>query len=87
MSGCILLNPVFGRKNIPVIFRIAFTLALTVFTYPYVPVQSVKINSAIVFAVCAVKEFLIGFIVGFLMQMMQSVIIMAGEHIRMENCD
>ncbi len=84
MSGCILLNPVFGRKNIPVIFRIAFTLALTVFTYPYVPVQSVKINSAIVFAVCAVKEFLIGFIVGFLMQMMQSVIIMAGEQMDMQ---
>ena len=84
MSGCILQNPIFGRKNVPVIFRIALSVALTVFTYPYVPVQTVQIHSALVFTVCAVKEFLIGFLVSLLMQMTQSVIIMAGEQMDMQ---
>ena len=84
MSGCILLNPIFGRKNIPPIFRIALTLALTVFSYPYVPAQTVQIHSALVFTICATKEFLIGFIVSFFMQMIQSVIIMAGEQMDMQ---
>lgn len=77
-------QPNFGRKNIPPIFRIALTLALTVFTYPYVPAQTVQIHSALVFTICAAKEFLIGFIVSFFMQMIQSVIIMAGEQMDMQ---
>lgn len=84
MSGCILFNPILGRKNIPTVVRTALSLMLTFFTYPFVPSQTLQINSAVVFTVCAIKELLIGFMVGFVIQMIQSVIIMAGEQMDMQ---
>jgi flagellar biosynthetic protein FliR len=79
MSGCVLFNPILGRNNIPVIFRVALSLLLSLFTYPFVPSQALQISSPIVFTECAVKEVMVGFLVGFIIQMIQSVIIMAGE--------
>jgi flagellar biosynthetic protein FliR len=79
MSGCVLFNPIIGRQNIPAIFRVGLSVMLTVFTYPFVPQQELNISSPVVFAVCAGKELLIGFAVGFLIQMIESVLIMAGE--------
>lgn len=84
MSGCILFNPILGRRNIPPVFRAAFSLMLTIFTYPFIPQQTLHISSPVVFTVCAVKELLIGFIIGLLMQMIQAVIIMAGEQMDMQ---
>ena len=84
MSGCILFNPILGRKNITAIVRVALALMLTIFTYPFVPQQTLNISSPIVFTVCAVKELLIGFTVGFLIQMIMSVFIMAGEQMDMQ---
>lgn len=84
MSGCILFNPIFGRNNIPTTVKIALSLLLSLFTYPFVPHQTLQINSVIVFTACAVKELMIGFLVGFIIQMIESVIIMAGEQMDMQ---
>lgn len=84
MSGCILFNPIFGRKNIPNLARAALCLMLTLFTYPFLPQQTLEISKPIVFVVCGVKELLIGLIIGFLIQMIQSVFIMAGEQMDMQ---
>lgn len=86
MTGCVVFNPILGRRNIPVMFRVAFSVILTLFLYPFVPAQqqNLQISSPVVFTVCAVKELLIGFLVGFVMQMTQAVIIMAGEQMDMQ---
>ena len=84
MSGCILFNPIYGRRNIPGIVRAALAMMLTLFTYPFLPKQTLDISSPIVFTVCAVKELLIGLAIGFIIQMIQSVIIMAGEQMDMQ---
>lgn len=84
MSGCILFNPILGRKNIPTVARVAFSLMLTLFTYPFIPQQTLHISSPVVFVVCSVKELLIGFAVGVLIQMIMSVFIMAGEQMDMQ---
>ncbi len=84
MSGCILFNPIFGRRNIPAVVRVALSLMLTIFTYPFIPQRALHIASPIVFAVCGAKELLVGFAVGFLIQMIMSVFIMAGEQMDMQ---
>lgn len=84
MSGCVLFNPIFGRKNIPNLARVALCLMLTLFTYPFLPKQTLEISKPVVFVVCGAKELLIGLIIGFLIQMIQSVIIMAGEQMDMQ---
>ena len=84
MSGCVLFNPIVGRRNIPPVFRAGLSLMLTIFTCPFVPQQALHISSPVVFAVCAVKELLIGFTVGFMIQMIESVLIMAGEQMDLQ---
>ncbi len=84
MSGCILFNPIFGRKNVPAIFRVTFAFMLSLFTYSFVPQKAVEVTSVGVFFICAVKDFLVGFAIGSILQMAQSVIIMAGEQMDMQ---
>jgi flagellar biosynthetic protein FliR len=84
MSGCVLFNPILGRKNLPAVIRVGLAAMLTVFTYPFVPHQSLQINSVLVMMVCCIKELLIGMAVGFILQLFQSVIIMGGEQMDMQ---
>lgn len=84
MSGCILFNPILGRRNLPAVVRIGLSLMLTVFTYPLVPQQNPQISSFLVMSLACLKELLIGFVVGFIIEMFLSVIIMGGEQIDMQ---
>ena len=79
ISGCILFNPILGRKNIPPIFNVGLCLLLTFFSYPLVPQQTLAINSPLVFCVFAVRELLLGLIIGYIIQLFLSVLIMSGE--------
>lgn len=79
MSGCILFNPILGRRNIPIIFKIGLTMALSLFAFQMVSSQSFEIHSFLVFVVSAVRELAIGFVIGFVIQLFVSVIIMGGE--------
>ena len=84
MSGCILFNPIFGRNTVPALVRVAISMVLTVFAYPLIPSQNPEINSATVLVICGMKELLIGFIVGLVIQFFLSVIIMGGEIMDMQ---
>lgn len=84
MSGCILFNPIFGRRNIPVVIKIGLSLMLSVFTYNLVPVQHLAISSFLVFFVELLKELMVGFIVGYVIQLFLSVILMSGETMDMQ---
>jgi len=84
MSGCIMFNPILGRRNLPTIFQVGLTLMLTLFSYPLVPTQTLEIGSYLVFFVVAIKELLVGFIIGFVIQMFMSIIQVSGEMIDMQ---
>lgn len=84
MSGCILFNPVLGRKNIPGIVRAALSMVLTLFAYRLVPAQGLHIDSLLVFVLCALKELAVGFILGYVIQLFLSVFIMSGEMMDMQ---
>ena len=84
MSGCVLFNPILGRNNLPIQVRVGLSMMLSIFTYPLVPQQNLQISSFLVMAIACMKELLIGFVVGFIVQMFLSVIIMGGEQIDMQ---
>lgn len=80
MSGCVLFNPILGRRNIPNVVKIGLTLLLSLFAYRVTPASAApEIHSLIVLFVCGVKELLVGFLVGFVIQLFLSVIVMGGE--------
>jgi len=79
MSGAVLLNPLFGRRNVPGLVRAGLSLALTVCVYPLIERVDLGKIKPLVFAVLALKEFFVGFAIGFIMQLVFSSVITAGE--------
>lgn len=84
MSGCIMFNPILGRRNIPNIFKIGLSLILSLFTYQAIPTKTLQIHSFLTFFLLSIRELFIGFIIGFVLQLFMSVIVMGGEIIDMQ---
>ena len=84
ISGAILFNPFLGRRNVPAIAKMGLAIAVGIGVLPALPTQSHNIDSIIVFSVIALKEFFIGFVTGFIMQLAMSVSSVAGEIIDMQ---
>ncbi|MEG1178810.1 MAG: flagellar biosynthetic protein FliR [Oscillospiraceae bacterium] len=80
MFGCIMFNPIFGRKSIPTVVKVALTFLLAIFTYSVIPQKDIEITGLFVYAFLLMKELLVGFIVGFIMQLFLSVITLGGEY-------
>lgn len=79
MSGFIFLNPILGRRNIPAIAKTGIVLALAVLIFPLASGELPDINSPIEFGVLLMKEFLIGYLLGFIMQLFAFVVTYAGS--------
>lgn len=85
MSGCILFNPIFARKNVPVLLRIGLSVMFTLFVYWAIPnTQSIEIATLIGFGIAAIKELLIGLVIGYIINLFLSVLILAGEFMDMQ---
>lgn len=84
MSGCILFNPILGRKNVPSIVKIGLALMLSVFSYQLVPAQAMEMPSFLIFFFAMLKELLVGYMVGFVIQLFMSVMLISGESMDMQ---
>lgn len=80
VSGIFTFNPIFSRSNVPTRIKVGMTLALTVLmlwnmggTTGYVPA------SVIDFVFCLLKEALFGLVLGFITNLILTVIRYAGE--------
>ncbi len=78
ISGAILLNPIFGRNTIPALFKAGLALAFTVLVYPTVDFEAVEVTSSLAFGVLLLKEFLIGFTIGVIIQIFEMIPVYAG---------
>lgn len=84
MTGCVVFSPIFGRTNIPVVIRVGLTLMLSLFSYQLVPTRTVVLSSFLIFFVTMLRELLLGFLIGFIIQMFLSVILISGENMDMQ---
>ena len=84
VSGAILLNPLFGRKNVPNLVKAGLTvilsIALTASTTAAVPV----ISSIFDFVFKAMWQFTIGYAISLIMYMTLSTITIAADTIDMQ---
>ncbi|WP_101696810.1 flagellar biosynthetic protein FliR [Clostridium minihomine] len=84
MTGCVVFNPILGRTSVPIVIRVGLALMLSIFSYQLVPVQNIELATFLIFFVTMLREFLLGFLVGFVIQMFLSVILISGENIDMQ---
>ncbi|MCP1102521.1 flagellar biosynthetic protein FliR [Aequitasia blattaphilus] len=78
MSGFIFLNPVLGRKDIPAYFKGAFAFVLAYCLYPTVTGEVPEVSGGIVYGILLLKEFAVGFVLGFVMQLFEMVVTYGG---------
>ena len=80
MSGFIFLNPVLGRRNIPSIAKTGLALVLSVLIYTAEGggASDFTVDSSSEFAVLLLKEFAVGFLLGFIMELMDMIFTFAG---------
>lgn len=84
MTGMLVFNPIFGRRNVPVMLNAAFAFILTYtltasMSFPVLP------NPTLFSMVyMAIKELAVGMLAGFVLQLFLSVLIVSGEVIDMQ---
>lgn len=85
MGGCIFFNQIFGRGNLPSMYRISLSLLLAITVYGLLPVQeAIVVNSILVYGILLIKEIFIGFLIGHIISMFFSVVVIGGEVIDLQ---
>ena len=77
MAGFVLLNPILGRNSIPMIAKSGFILVLTLLLFSFSQGELVQVSSALGYGVLLMKEFVIGYFLGFVIQLFSMVITFA----------
>lgn len=79
MAGFVLLNPILGRNSIPMIAKSGFILVLTLLLYSFSQGEVIEVESTLSYSLLLMKEFVIGYFLGFVMQLFSMVITFAAS--------
>lgn len=80
ISGIFTFNPIFSRQNVPARIKVGLTLVLSMVTMAYMNNELTYTVSGIpAFVMTLGKELVIGLVLGFLVNLILTVIIYAGE--------
>ena len=85
MSGLFILSPIFGRRNLPAIFKIGFSFFLSIIfvNTTEIPVINMTENIAL-YVLYIVKELVVGLVIGYATYVIMSAIYLAGQMIDMQ---
>lgn len=78
MSGFILLNPIYGRTNIPMRFKAGLIFALTLVVYSHSAGEAFETAGTFEFGFLLIKEFVAGYIIGYVMHLFFFIISFSG---------
>lgn len=79
MAGCILMNPLFGRANIPIMVKSGMIMVLTVLVYGVTPQTEIVLDGNVIgYAMLLLKEFAAGYVLGAVFNFFISAILYAG---------
>ena len=77
MAGCVLLNPILGRNSVPMYVKSGLILVLTFLVYSFSQGDPIEVGSTLAYSVLLMKEFLVGYFLGFVVQLFSMVITFA----------
>lgn len=84
MTGCILFNPILGRRNFPALFRAGIILLLSITVFSYTGVQVDVSTRVVPLAVALLSELAIGFVAGFIVNLFAYIVVLGGSFIDYE---
>lgn len=77
LSGAIIVNPIFGRKNVPGMVKAGLTLSLALALTVSTTAQQPQITSLLDFVIKGILEFAIGYSISLIMYLFLSAVIVA----------
>jgi flagellar biosynthetic protein FliR len=83
-AGVIFFNPIFGRNSVPAIMKVGLSLAIALFAVYQLGSDQVINYSTIEFIGAMLQGFVMGIVIGFIMQMFLTVFQLGGELIDMQ---
>lgn len=83
-SSIFLISPVFGRRNVPPVFKIGLALMLSIIMLPMLELKSGLIAGFLPLTVLIIKETVLGLIMGFITYIIFSSLYLAGQIIDMK---
>lgn len=84
LTGALLFNPLLGRRSVPTVAKIGLALLLTAIVFPTLKIPAVSFPTPISFMLALVREMLIGYALGLLVNLFIACALMAGEIMDME---
>lgn len=84
LTGALLFNPFLGRRSVPAIAKIGLALILTVIVFPTLSIPQVSFPTPVSFMLALVREMLIGYALGLVVNLFIAWALMAGEIMDME---
>lgn len=78
--GFVMFNPILGRMSVPNVVKMCIAFAMTAVLYPQALSihLSVEVAGSLGYALIILKEFAIGYIIGFIMRLYEFVVVYAG---------
>lgn len=83
LSGVFIIAPIFSRRNVPTIFKIVFTLFLTLIMINIVEFNQTQLDIYI-FIIYILRELFLGIFIGFVMYLFFSSLYLAGKLVDMQ---
>lgn len=85
MGGFIYLNPILGREQgLPSMFKSSLVFTLSIIIFTSTEAVNIEYIGVIEYGIMLLREFLIGFIIGFIMHLFSLVIVFGGEILDMQ---
>ncbi len=84
MTGALLLNPILGRRNVPAMVKISLALMLAIVVTPTLTAPAPSFPTPLSFMLALIREMLIGYALGLVMNLFISWVLVAGEAMDME---
>lgn len=84
MTGLIIFNPILGRRNVPSIIRSGIVLVFSIVLFTASTEVVAEPATVVEFSLLVLKELMVGYVLGFTVNLFLYVIIFAGEFIDMQ---
>ncbi|MDL2232216.1 flagellar biosynthetic protein FliR [Ruminococcaceae bacterium OttesenSCG-928-L11] len=84
MVGMLVLNPIFGRANVPSMVNAGIAMVMSIMLIGVVPEAPVADPMIFPLLILMAKELLLGFVTGLLLRMFLAIIVVGGETIDMQ---
>ncbi|MDO5095072.1 MAG: flagellar biosynthetic protein FliR [Peptostreptococcaceae bacterium] len=78
VSGFVLVNPIFGRRGIPNLVKAGLIMGLSIFLFTMPHQETIEVGSLLEYVVLLLKEFVLGYLIGFIVSLFQYIIVLAG---------